>query len=139
MMVAVRYHSRTGNTEKLANAIADELGVKAENLSVPLPEKTVILFLGSAVYAAGVDDEVKRFLKENKDKIGILYNFSTAAILSSTYKQVKKLASENGISVSRKEFHCRGKFKFLHGSRPNEEDLQNAKKFARGILQGDKQ
>lgn len=137
MKIAVRYYSRTGNTEKLAKAIAEELGVTAENLSAPLSEKVDILFLGSAVYAAGVDKQVKQFIKDNKENIGIIYNFSTAAALSSTYKQVKKVATENGVVLAEKEFHCRGKFAFMHNGRPNDEDLQNAKKFAREVMQGE--
>lgn len=135
MNIAVRYYSRTGNTKNLALAIAEELNVQAENLSSPLTEKADVLFLGSAIYASKIDDEVKRFIKENKDNIGIIYNFSTAASPSSTYKKVKKLAKENGIAISEKEFRCRGKFLFLNKNRPNEKDLQNARQFARNVLQ----
>lgn len=133
--VAVRYHSRTGNTEKLARAIAEEIGAEAENLSVPLAEKVDVLFLGSAVYAAGVDKEVKRFLNENKDNIGVIYNFSTAAILAGTYKQIKKYAASVGIPVSEHEFHCRGRFKFMHKAHPDAEDVENARQFAAKALQ----
>ena len=56
MKVEVRYFTRTGNTKKLADAISEALGVKAETVDAPLSEKADILFLGSSVYAAGVDD-----------------------------------------------------------------------------------
>lgn len=135
MKVAVRYFTRSGNTEKLALAIAEAVGVEAKDVSVPLEEKTEILFLGSSVYAAGVDEAVKRFIAENKDKIGKLYNFSTAALISSTYKQVQKLAAENGIDMAEEEFHCRGSFTVMHKGRPNAEDLQNAAKFAKEIIE----
>lgn len=134
MKVAVRYFTRSGNTQKLAHAIAETVGVEAEDVSVPLQEKTEILFLGSSVYAAGVDDAVKRFLAENKDKIGKLYNFSTAALIASTYKQVRKLADENGIDMAEEEFHCRGSFAVMHKGRPNAEDLKNAADFAEEIV-----
>ena len=137
MKIAVRYHSRTGNTEKLARAIAEEVGVEAETLGTPLSEKADILFLGSAVYAAGVDKEVKRFLEANKENIGVLYAFSTAAILASTYKQVKKLAEKQGITVAAREFHCRGKFAFMHKNHPDAEDLESAAQFAKEVVQGE--
>ncbi len=130
MNIAVRYYTRSGNTQKLAMAIADTVGVKAENVSVPLSEKTDILFLGSSVYAGGVDPAVKIFLEENAENIGQIVNFSTAALLSSTYKQVKKLADENGIKMAEAEFHCRGSFAFLHKNRPNTKDINNVKIFA---------
>ena len=137
MIYAVRYHSRTGNTKKLAEAIASVLNVEALDLSTPISEDKVALFLGSAIYAAGVDDEVKRFLKENKDKIEIIYNFSTTALLTSTYKQISKIANENNIAISEKEFHCRGRFKFIHKSRPDEEDIKNVQEFVNDILKGE--
>ena len=59
MKVAVRYFSRGGNTKKLANAIAEAVGAEALTTEVPLSEDVDILFLGSSVYAYGVDDSVK--------------------------------------------------------------------------------
>ncbi len=131
MKIAVRYYSRGGNTKKVAEAIAQALGVKAETVERPLEEKTEMVFLGSAVYAAGVDEEVKRFLRRNADKIGTLYSFSTAALLPSTYPQIRKLAEECGIRLSEREFHCRGSFALLHRGRPNEGDLTRAAAFAK--------
>ena len=90
MKTEIRYYTRTGNTKKLAEAIADALGEEAKEVSVPLAEYTDILFLGSSVYAAGVDENIKEFMKLNKDKIGKIVNFSTAALISSTYNQVKR-------------------------------------------------
>lgn len=133
MKVAVRYCSRTGNTKKLAEAIASAVGVEAKDVSVPLEEKIDILFLGSAVYAAGIDDAVKTFVRENKDRIGEIYNFSTAAVVRSTYKQVQKLAESCGVKMASREFYCRGAFTVMHRGRPNAEDLKNAADFAKSV------
>lgn len=134
MKIAVRYFTRSGNTKKIAEAVADAVGVEALDVSVSLEEKTDILFLGSSVYAAGVDDAVKVFLKENYRNIGKLVNLSTAALLSSTYKQVKKLAGENNIEMESEEFHCRGSFAVMHCDRPNADDLKKAAAFAKAII-----
>lgn len=133
MRVAVRYYSRGGNTEKLAKAIAEAIGVEAKTVAEPLEERTDILFLGSSVYAAGMDESVKRFVVDNQNKIGKLYNFSTAALLSSTYKQMRKLAEECDVDLSELEFHCRGSFGPMHKGRPNEQDLEAARAFAQRI------
>lgn len=133
MKVAIRYYTRTGNTKKLADAIAEAVGVEAEDTSVPLEDPVDILFLGSSVYAASVDEAVKRFLADNREKIGTLYNFSTAALLSSTYKQIQKLAGEQGIKVAGEEFHCRGSFAIMHKGRPDQGDLAAAAVFAKKI------
>ena len=135
MKIAVRYYSKGGNTKKLADAIADALGVEAETVDRPLDEKTDMVFLGSAVYANGVDESVKRFLRKNAGYIGTLYNFSTAAIAPSTYKQVKKLADENAINLSTREYHCKGSFLLLNKGCPTEGDLTRAAAFAKLALQ----
>jgi len=134
MSVAVRYYTRSGNTKKLADSIGAAVGVKAETVDTPLSEKADILFLGSSVYAAGVDDSVKKFLADNKDKIGKIVNFSTAALLPSTYKQVKKLAEENGIRMDEAEFHCRGSFMMMHKGKPDAEDLKAVTEFAKKVV-----
>lgn len=134
MTVAVRYFSRTGNTKKLAECVAVEAGVNAETVDVPLSEKVDVLFLGSAVYAAGVDPAIKNFISANKDKIGAIVNISTAALLSSTYKQVKKFAESQGVQICEKEFHCRGAFASMHKGRPNADDLEKAKLFVKSVL-----
>ena len=138
MKIAVRYYTRTGNTEKLAKTVAAAVGVTAEDVSVPLAEKADVLFLGSAVYAAGVDEAVKTFLAQNAAKIGRIVNFSTAAVLRSTYNQVKKLAEQCGVEMAAEEFYCRGSFAMLHRNRPNNKDLQNAEKFAKMIVDKEK-
>ncbi len=134
MTVAVRYFSRSGNTKKVAEAIASAAGVEAKTVDSPLEEKTDILFLGSAVYAAGVDPAISDFIKNNSAKIGKIANFSTAAVIPSTYRQVKKIAEENNVCILEKEFHCKGKFAVMHTSHPDENDLNSAKDFAKAVI-----
>lgn len=136
MKVAVRYFSRSGNTKKIAEAVAQALGVEAKTVEAPLTEKVDILFLGSSVYAAGVDAAVSEFIKDNADKIISLANFSTAALIPSTYKQVKKIAEQNKVRVLEKEFHCRGKFAVMHAGRPDTRDVAAAKEFAESLVKG---
>ena len=96
MNIAIRYYSQTGNTKKLAEAIAAELGVEAKDVSHPLEEKTDILFLCNSVYWAGIDKKVKRFVNTNALKIGTLVNVSTAALIDTirTEAQMRKAAGE---------------------------------------------
>lgn len=134
MKVSVRFYTRSGNTEKLAKAIAEAVGVTAANVSVPLEEKADILFLGCSYYAFDVDENVKKFIKENKDKIGKIVCFGTSAMMKSVYKPMKKVAKEYGVAIEREDFHCHGSFGPMHKGRPNEDDLNNAKKFAERIM-----
>ena len=48
MNIAVRYYTKTGNTKRLAEAIANAVGVEALPISVPITEHVDILFLGNS-------------------------------------------------------------------------------------------
>ena len=134
MKVAIRYYTKTGNTKKLAEAIGNAINVEPKTVDEPLSEDVDILFLGSAVYAAGIDNKIKKFLKNINVNIGEIVNFSSAALIKSTYKQVKSEAEKNGLKMSDDEFHCRGAFKLVHRGRPNDDDLKDAGKFAKRII-----
>lgn len=132
MTFAVRYYTKTGNTKRLAEAIAKELGVQALPISEPITEHVDALFLGNSYYAFTIDPEVKAFVSSlDKSKVGKIVNFGSAAMLNSTYKKVKAVADKVGIPMDEKEFHCKGEFKAFHKGRPNEEDLKAAAAFAR--------
>ena len=132
MKIAVRYYTKTGNTKRLADAIAEELGVKALPISEPVSEKVDILFLGNSYYAFNIDPEVRNFVAAlDKEKVGKIVNFGSAAMLNSTYKKVKSEADKVGIPMDEKEFHCKGEFKGIHKGRPNAEDIAAAVKFVK--------
>ncbi|MBR0417752.1 MAG: hypothetical protein IJI66_01130 [Erysipelotrichaceae bacterium] len=135
MKVAVRYYTKTGNTRRLAQAIADALGVEALDISDPIDEKVDVLFLGNSYYAFTIDPEVRDFVRSlDPDKVGKIVNFGSAAMLNSTYKKVKAEADKAGIPMDEREFHCKGEFKGIHKGKPDEEDLKNAADFARKII-----
>ena len=136
MNAAVRYFTKGGNTKKVADAIAEAIGTEAKSIDCPLEEKVDVLFLGNSVYAANMDKEVKEFVTANKDKIGKLVNVSTAALIEGTYGRMSKLCKELGIGIDEREFHCKGEFKFMHKGRPDEQDLADAKAFAKEIVVG---
>ena len=135
MKIAVRYYTKTGNTKRIAEAVAKAAGVEALPISVPVSEPVEILFLGNSYYAFTIDPEVRAFVRPlDKDKIGKIVNFGSAALMNSTWKKVKAEADKVGIPMDEREFHCKGEFKQIHKGRPNEEDLRAAEEFARGII-----
>lgn len=134
MKIEVRYFTRSGNTKKLAEAVATAVGVSAKPVSEPLTEDVDILFLGSSVYAYGVDDAVKTFINGISVKVGKVVNISTAAVIKSTYKQVAKLLAAKNIPFASEEFSCRSSFTVLHKGRPDENDCRQAAEFAKRIV-----
>ena len=135
MKIAVRYYTKSGNTQKVAEAIAKTLGVEALSIEEGLSEDVDLLFLGSSVYGGGVDKKVKAFINELNTSVKEIVNFSTAAIIKSSYEQMKKITAAKSLKMSEKEFHCRGSFAVMHRNRPNADDLKNAEDFARNFVQ----
>ena len=135
MKAAVRYYTKTGNTKRLAEAVAEAVGTEALPISTPVDEPVDILFLGNSYYAFTIDPEVRNFIRSlDKNNVGRIVNFGSAAMLNSTWKKVKAEADNAGIKMDEREFHCKGEFKGVHKGRPNAEDLAAASAFAKSIV-----
>lgn len=135
MKTAVRYYTKTGNTKRLAEAVAKAVGTEARPISDPIEESVDILFLGNSYYAFSIDPEVRDFIRTlDKGKVGRIVNFGSAAMLNSTWKKVKAEADKAGIPMDEREFHCKGEFKGIHKGRPNEDDLKAAADFAKSVI-----
>lgn len=132
MNTAVRYFTRGGNTKKLADAIASQVGVKAQDCSVPFTEPVDLLFLGGSVYWGGIDKNLKQFIEKlEPSKVKCVAVFGTSAIKSEPDKEIEKLLQNKGISVSKHSFHCRGEFSAVHKGHPDSDDLTQAAAFAK--------
>ena len=135
MRIAVRYYTKTGNTKRLAEAVGKAIGVEALPISEPISDPVDILFLGNSYYAFSIDPEVRDFVRSlDKNLVGKIVNFGSAAMLNSTYKKVKAEADKVGIPMDEREFHCKGEFKNLHKGRPNDADLKAVSEFAKRIV-----
>lgn len=129
--IAVRYLSRGGNTKKLADAIAQAAGVKAESIPSPLEQKTDVLFLGAAVYWGGIDGKMKEYIRSlEPEKVGKVVVFSNSSLTERAYPGIRKLLDRQGIRTEDDNFYCRGQFRGLYKGRPNADDLKEAAAFA---------
>lgn len=135
MKIEIRYYSKTGHTVKMAKVVSEVTGAKAETIDVPMTEEVDTLFLGSAIYMAGVDKKVKDFIASLDGKVKNVICFSSAAVLGGSYPQVKGLLKKQNIPVDEREFHCRGQFKALHKGRPNQNDLEDLRAFVMNVIQ----
>ena len=135
MNIAVRYYTKTGNTRRLAEAVAQALGTEALPITEPIAEPVDLLLLGNSYYAFTIDPEVRTFIRSlDKNKVGRIANFGTAAMMNSTWKKVKAEADKLGIPMVESEFHCKGEFKGAHKGRPNADDLAAAAAWAKTLL-----
>ena len=135
MRFAVRYYSRGGSTEKVAKAIAREVGEWAETTDKGLEKRVDILFIGSGVYKGHIDGHVKSFIQSlDPSKVGKAAFFSTAMLSGGkSDEEVRRLLEEKGITMDTRTFHCHGKFLFFHRGHPDRKDLVDAEIFAKKI------
>lgn len=134
MKYAIRFYSKTGNTERLANAVSEVLDIPAYDISYKLTEDVDILFFGSGVYGCALDPAVVSFISDIEVNVGEFVNFSTAGMMMSNYDLVKDVLSTTDIVLSEKEFHCPGSFVGLNVGRPNDDDVVNIKSFVNDFL-----
>lgn len=107
MKIAVRYQSKSGNTAKVAQAIAKELGVEASGVDVPLAEDVDLLFVGGAIYAGNLSRHLKKFLKDLRPgQAKNIALFSTAASESHISGKAAKFLKDNDATVYGEEFHA---------------------------------
>ena len=105
---AVYYLSKSGNTRKLANAIADTVGCEPRTVSSQVSEPVDVLFLGASVYWAGIDGDVKKFIQTlDASKVGKVVIFSTSALAERAKPEIQKLLTQKGIKVDAHDFYCR--------------------------------
>ena len=134
MKAAVRFHSRSGNTKMLAEAVAGTIGAEAKTIAEPMAEHVDVLFLGASVYAGRADGVVLDFIRANADKIGKIAVFGSSALKVTARSSVKAVAEDCGVKVMEEEFSCRGSFMFLHRGRPDADDAKAAAEFAKNAV-----
>jgi flavodoxin I len=133
---AVFVDSKGGNTRKVADAMAGELGVSVGNMRTPLPADAKVLFLGSGTYGAAPGKEMAKFLADNNFTGRRVALFGTSMKPEGAEKMIAVMEDaviKKGATVLGR-YHCTGKFLFFNRDRPSTEDLDNAKKFAREML-----
>jgi len=134
--ISVLVDSRGGNTRKVADAIAEELGVKAGDARASPPDDAKILFLGSGTYGGKPGEAMMKFIESGTFTGRKVALFGTSASPAGSEKMIAVMADslkQKGATVLG-SWHCRGRFLLSNWGRPNEEDLDNAKKFAKEMV-----
>lgn len=131
-MFEVVYYSMCGSTKKVAEAIAVELGVKAESVKAKGGlTKDSFVFLGSGCYAGRPGRKLRKFIARNDFKGRQIALFGTSG--DGEGKEVKAMAEllKPAGALIRGSFYCKGSFFFLFNrGHPTDEELAKAREFA---------
>ena len=131
MRIEVRYYSKNGGTQKLAEAIAKAVDAEAATVDKPLEKYADVVFLGSSVYGGKPAPEVVSFIAANAKNIGKIVVFGSACTGKSTFPAIKSAAAGNAVKTAEMFFHCKGQFLFFNKNRPNDRDCADAADFAK--------
>lgn len=140
MVVRVIYASLTGNTRRVAGAIAAALGVAAEDIRGLRPDElhgVGLLFVGDGVYGWRPSRRMIRFLSALPELRGTpAAVFGTYGARPAQLPVLGRLLVAKGARVIG-EFACPGRdwvaLGLLHRGRPDARDLERARDFALGI------
>ncbi len=139
MKIRIVYHSMTGNTRKVADAMAKALNVTAEDVAGDdaLSEPVDLLLVGDGVYAGGVSKAMKKFIGSlSGELVKNAAVFGTFGGVEKATAKMRELLTQKGIKVADEAFSCKGKaWLILNRKHPSEDELRNAGEFARRIAQ----
>jgi flavodoxin len=133
-MIEVVYFSRSGNTRKVAEVIANELGVTAKDVRTAgvLPPDAFI-FMGTGCYGAALAGGLVKFMEDNRFDGRKIALFTTSAFGSlSELALMKKQIANKGADIA-DSFSCYGQLLLAKKGHPTEKELENARKFARKV------
>ncbi len=139
MNVKIIYHSLTGNTAKLANAIADALNIKAEPVgkeAADFSKPADLLFIGDGIYFGKANKKILSLIdKLNPDIVKNIAVFATYGGMARIGDDIKKYLQEKGFHVIGKPFTCRGKaWLFFNRSHPDNAELNKVREFAKDAV-----
>jgi flavodoxin len=136
----VVYYSKTGNTKKIAQAIAKVLGTETRSVKEvkEVPEDAFII-AGSGTYANKAGKQMIEFLERlppMKGKKAAVFGTSGAGRFeeSGGLNRMKQILEEKGAKPVG-TFCCQGSsFYMFNRGHPNEEEMENARKFAKSLF-----
>ena len=140
MNIRVVYHSgRSGNTMKVATAIAERFHIRAERIGkekIELSTPVDLLFVGDGIYFHKPHRKTRALIK--KLDPAIVKNAAAFGTYGNQFdigEQITGLLREQRINVVGEPFTCKGDAPGTDNKgHPDVTDLENAKEFANGIV-----
>ena len=156
----VLYNSHTGNTKKVAEKIAEGLGVESrDKKNIPDLQDFDLVALGSWVIMGRISFGGARYLRRIRKKLAgkkVALFFTSAGpdedhwkkedgskprkIKDVMFKQMERIVNKHGnVSILSERFYCKGYIKFGgqedNIGHPTDEDLEKAKEFGGQLRQ----
>ena len=138
MNIKVMFHTTTGNTGKVAEAIAAAAGVKAESIEgAVLPSEPIdLLFIGDGLYGGKAHKKTTEFINSlGTGKVKNAAVFATYGGQAHIGEIITKHLRDKGINVIGEPYTCKGKcWIFINRRHPDETDFEKAREFAKTMI-----
>jgi flavodoxin len=142
LIIYKSYHRM--NTEKVAKAMAETMNATLKQVEEVRPEDLAgydLVGFGSGIYVGKYHKDLFKLIGQIPRLEKDVFIFSTAGGPQEKYDQpIKELLIRKGCRIVG-EFRCPGQsgflgFTFSNKGNPNEQDLENARAFAKGLMSG---
>lgn len=134
MEVAIRYYSRGGNVEAMAEALSRGTGVEAISIDEPgakLKKKVDLLFIGAALYAFKLDPKVYEYIEDlDPDLVGEAICFGSSMLTRRPVLILQDLLKQKGIKINKQAIYSR--------HRPNDDLIGVIEYFAKNEMTRDR-
>jgi len=145
MKTLVLYSTKTGNTQKIAQAIASETNAELVQVTNPGPPYGVdlgdydLIFVGTGIRAGNPFPEMVSYLNtidlHDSKSFAIFLTWGGAGKTNETVSgKVRKILESKNQKVVDGFFSSYGKWNMRKSSRPNENDINAAKTWAQTII-----
>lgn len=135
MNIKVMYHSSTGNTKKVASAIAETMKVTAEPIkkSSSITESVDLLFIGDGTYFGRASKHTLALINQlDPRRIKNVAVFSTYGGQVKVGAKMRGLLESRGLRVIGEPFGCKGwSWLVLNWKHPNQAELDAVRQFAK--------
>lgn len=133
---AIIYATKTGHSQKLAQAIEEAVGAKAENVSEgALPPTAELLFIVGGIYAGKSLPELVAWVESiGAGSVGkAVLVTSSASVSKRSQLDIRRILTQKGIEVL-EEITCPGNFLFIRLGHPNAADVKGVAERVRQIM-----
>lgn len=135
--IRIVFATRTGHSQKLAEAIGRALNIRAENVaSKPEVKGVDLLFIVGGIYGGNSAPALLSFVDQLDGSVASAALITSCASKKQRQENVRKRLGQKGIPVE-DEMICRGSFLFVGIGHPNDKDLAEAERFAVRLAEAD--
>ncbi|MCW4022374.1 MAG: hypothetical protein NWF02_04345 [Candidatus Bathyarchaeota archaeon] len=146
MKILVLYSTKTGNTQKIGQAIASETNSELVHVANSEPKSDVnldnydLIFVGTGIPAGNPFPEMVSYLNtidlQEPKTFAIFLTWGGAGKTNDTVSgKIRKILESKNQNVIDGFFNSYGKWNMRKSSRPNEKDMNQAKTWAQNTIQ----